>query len=249
MRKILNSLKFAVGIVLFLLSLSFANRESGKNRCTSLDIVIHDSMDYQFVNQRIILQEIQNRFQVVGKSLDSIRTDKIELELGKYPSIKDVQVYRTIADGGLPYSGRLIVRVCQREPLFRVMGRDRNFYVDKDGNVMQLSSNYTARVPIVQGNVKNEFATGELFDLLRFIEEDSFWGAQICQMYVTGEEELLMVPRVGDHIIEFGKVDNYKSKFKKLMALYKNAFNKGNWNEFSRINLKYEDQIVCTRNK
>ena len=249
MRRILNILTFVSGIVLFWVSLSFVNREAGKNRCTSINIEIPDSLDYGFVNRRIILREIQEKFQVVGKLLDSICTDKIEVELGKYPSIRDVQVYRTIADGDLPYSGRLIVRVYQREPLFRVMGNDGNFYVDKDGKTMPLSPNYTARVPIVQGNVKKEFAMGDLFDLLRFIGDDSFWGAQIGQIYVTGKEELLMVPRVGDHIIEFGKVENYKRKFEKLMALYKNAFNKGNWNEFSRINLKYENQIVCTRNK
>ena len=52
---------------------------------------------------------------------------------------------------------------------------------------------------------------------------------------------------VGNHKIVFGGVENLESKFEKLMFFYKKGLNKTGWNEYSEINLKYKDQVVCTK--
>ena len=56
--------------------------------------------------------------------------------------------------------------------------------------------------------------------------------------------ELLMLTRVGEQI-EFGKIIDINEKFKKLMLYYE----KGNTQnvEYSILNLKYKNQIVCTK--
>ena len=247
MNKILNISKIVIGVVLFFTTIGFVHVESKKACCTSIHIEIPDSLDYGFVNSSIIQKEIERKFRVTGRNLDSIRTDKIETELAKYPAVKDVQVYRSITDGLIYHSGKLKIKVNQREPLFRVMGKYGNFYVDKDGEMMPLSANYTARVPIIQGYVKKEFAQKELFEFIKYLKSNDFWNAQISQIQVSGQKELILIPRVGDHIIEFGKIENYQRKLNNLRSLYKNYSKQGNWNEFSRINLKYENQIVCTK--
>jgi cell division protein FtsQ len=55
--------------------------------------------------------------------------------------------------------------------------------------------------------------------------------------------------RVGDQSIHFGSLDNVDKKFDKLEAFYKNVVPTYGWNRYSRIDLKYADQIVCTLKK
>ena len=53
-----------------------------------------------------------------------------------------------------------------------------------------------------------------------------------------------MLTRVGEQI-EFGKINNINEKFKKLMLYYEKG-NKQN-KEYTKLNLKYKNQIVCTK--
>ena len=55
---------------------------------------------------------------------------------------------------------------------------------------------------------------------------------------------MLMLTRLGEQL-EFGKVKNVKEKFEKLMLYYEkgNSQNK----EYKVLNLKYKNQIVCTK--
>jgi cell division protein FtsQ len=79
-----------------------------------------------------------------------------------------------------------------------------------------------------------------------YIYHDKFWRAQIEQIYVK-KDNFELIPRVGTQIIEFGDISNYEYKFKKLKALYEQGFSKVGWNKYKTINLKYNNQIICTK--
>ena len=56
-----------------------------------------------------------------------------------------------------------------------------------------------------------------------------------------------MVPRIGPHIIILGSIDNYEAKFEKLWLFYTEGLKNVGWNQYLKINLKYKDQIVCSK--
>lgn len=87
----------------------------------------------------------------------------------------------------------------------------------------------------------------DLYKMATFISNDEFWNAQVSQLYVNQENEFEVIPRVGNHEIIFGEADNIPFKFEKLMVFYKKALPKTGWNEYSTINLKFKNQIVCTK--
>jgi cell division protein FtsQ len=87
----------------------------------------------------------------------------------------------------------------------------------------------------------------DVYTLARFISGDSFWKAQIEQIYVNNQFEIELIPRVGSHIIEIGTAENIEEKFENLKLLYLEGFNKIGWNQYERINLKYKNQVVCTK--
>ncbi|MCB0480014.1 MAG: hypothetical protein KDC83_01220 [Flavobacteriales bacterium] len=86
-----------------------------------------------------------------------------------------------------------------------------------------------------------------LFTLGRFITSDPFWNAQISQIYVNRNGDLELTPRVGKHKIIFGSTENLEEKFSKLLLFYQKGLARTGWNEFTSINLKFKNQVVCTK--
>lgn len=52
--------------------------------------------------------------------------------------------------------------------------------------------------------------------LTRFIHNNTFWNAQIEQISVADNGSYVLIPKLGDHKIEFGGIDNMEEKFHKL---------------------------------
>jgi cell division protein FtsQ len=86
----------------------------------------------------------------------------------------------------------------------------------------------------------------DLYRVSKFISNDDFWRSQIVQLYVNNNREIELVPRVGSQTIIFGQSDDLDNKFRKLKAMYR-AFNEIGWNQYKTINLKFKDQVICTK--
>ena len=69
----------------------------------------------------------------------------------------------------------------------------------------------------------------------------------IVQIYVDEKNNVELIPRVGNHNIILGDASDLENKLEKLMIFYKKGLSKTGWNEYSTINLKYKNQIVCTK--
>jgi cell division protein FtsQ len=134
----------------------------------------------------------------------------------------------------------------QRHPKFRLAGNE-NFYVDDEKNIIPVSYNDAARLPVVSGLVTKSMAKGELFDFVSYLEENPFWNAQIEQIYIRPDRKIELVPRVGTGIILLGNLKDYEKKLHKLKILYEKGFNEFGWNYYKTIDLQYENQIVCTK--
>ena len=80
-----------------------------------------------------------------------------------------------------------------------------------------------------------------------FLHNNKFWDAQIEQIHVLPDRNIELVPRVGDHLVYLGKLDDFEDKLARLKEFYKKGLNKVGWNKYSRINLEFSNQIICTK--
>jgi cell division protein FtsQ len=87
----------------------------------------------------------------------------------------------------------------------------------------------------------------DIIAMASYIAGDPFWNAQIVQVYVNREGEFELVPRVGAQIILFGDGSQIRQKFFKLETLYREGFRQKRWNHYEIINLKYNNQVICTK--
>ena len=122
-----------------------------------------------------------------------------------------------------------------------------NYYLDNKGTVMPPDAKCVAHRVIVTGNVEKSFAMKDLYKFGVFLHNNKFWDALIEQIHVLPDRNIELVPRVGDHLVYLGKLDNFEDKLARLKEFYKKGLNQVGWNKYSRINLEFSNQIICTK--
>lgn len=226
--------------------------------CRKIQVTIVDSADYHFVTRRDIQNTIiRTNGNIIGKPRRDIRIDEIEHTMKKFRELRKSEVYMDI-------DGTLHIYADQRTPVMRLMpGEGGDYFVDNEGVVVRRRNLYTPRLHIVGGNInitqamldgvsvldtaiKNTILK-DIYYIVNYINDDDFWSAQIDQIYVDGNDEIDLIPRVGNHTIHLGTAENYEGKLKNLRVFYDKVLPEVGWNKYSLINLAYRDQIVCKR--
>lgn len=241
-KKITNISLWVVMIAYLVITFSFVNSKEDEVVYTGIKIKVKDSVQSGFVSNSDIEKIVNKRYPGwQGSAKETVNKEILEDIIDRVPFVMKSEVYSSL-------SGKLVVEIKQRKPIMRVL-TGKGYYVDEEGKKMPLSSKFTSRVLVVSGTVNERLIKEELFELVKFITNDEFWRSQISQIHVKSNKEYILIPRVGAHKIELGNIENYQRKFKKLYALYTEGFSKTGWNKYNRINLKYENQVVCTKRR
>jgi cell division protein FtsQ len=255
-------------------SLAFVNIKESLTLCSKVDISILDSTKNLFVEEEDLLAIFNDKkIQLIGKPIDKINIAHLEDILNQHPAIKKAEVYklevRKGSDGKVT-EGILKIDIFQRRPIMRIINKTKeSYYIDDSGRLMKTSDKYTAHVLVVNGNINKTFSENagidfsirpdssldslpdmqlyDLYQLGRFIWDHPLWKSQIEQVYINGEGEMEMVPRVGSQTILFGTAADMEEKFMKLEAIYSQGFNTVGWNKYREINLKYKNQVICIK--
>jgi len=233
---------FAILLLAYIAFASYAFKDIRRTDvCKSVQIVVMDSLEKHFVTEQDLssLLKRENLYPI-NKPMSEINTHAIEECLLKNELIATAEVYKTP-------SGKIKLAVKQKIPVLRVMSVKGNYYVDNNGTVMPISYRYAAHVPIASGYIEKEQAVTDLYKFALFLQGNKFWNAQIEQIYISQDGEVELIPRIGNHRIVLGRFDDYQKKLENLRLFYDKVIQKMGWEKYSIINLKYRNQIVCTK--
>ena len=209
--------------------------------CRELQIDIDVTSDGQYLTEQDIITDITKAgLSPVGKDLSTLSIAAVENKLKENRLIKKVECYKTV-------DGTVRIKVYQRTPILRVFSTRESYYVDDEGEKMPVPENFTVYVPVASGFITDEFATNQLYKFALFLQQDKFWNSQIKQIYVAPNGDIELTPAVGNHQIILGKIENYDENLEKLRLFYEKGLSKVGWNKYSVINLKYKNQVVCTK--
>ena len=242
MKKVLIILIAAVVIGYLIFSTSYF-RDMSRNRvCEDFSVVIQDSAHYRFVSTQDIMNLVK-RYDLdpVGKTFREINTLAIRDTILSNKLVESAKVFITPG-------GSVKATVSQRKPVLRVISDMKgNFYVDNERRIMPVSGNFAVYVPVATGVIDEEFARNQLSDFALFLSSHPDWDAWIEQIVVHKDEEVELIPRAGDFRIILGRLDGYQAKLAKFARFVDEGLNVVGWNRYSAINLKYDNQVVCTR--
>ena len=252
---------WALLIMSAIVTLGFATHSQNSMVCETIEIDVDMSNNMHFLSKEDIMEVLlQQGVQAQGELVKDIDLAVVEQTILDIPSVENAAVYTT-------GSGKLRIEVVQRTPVVRIFNRDgSSFYLDVNGVPMPLSLNYTARTLPVTGvpnnsalysvdeivendSLKQTFLLDDVFTLASYIEQDEFLKAQIVQINVNDEHEFELIPRVGGHKILFGRTDDPAPRFNKLKLFYERGLRKSDQRKYSTLDLRFEDQIVCTKKR
>lgn len=229
----------------------FVNGRQQKKICDKVYITIDNEYNNYFISDREV-KDILTKYgttRIEGLKINEIDLKSLEMRIKSHKFVQDAQVFRDLA-------GNINIKIKQNRPIARIIHPDseRDVYIDEDGNVLPLSDRFTARViPITKSeNAKSltkgffQDSTGKAYlSLLKFIEKDAFWKAQLAQMHIDEKGKIAFLPQIGNETIEFGKPDNMDQKFKKILIFYKKVLPAMGWDKYKRVNVEFKDQIIC----
>ena len=224
-------------LVIFLFSFT-SNRNANRKITKSMVVFVGDNAP--FVKQETVNKLlIENRKEVQSIAKDKLDLNKLEKALNAHAMIEKSDVFVSI-------DGVLKATVKQKTPIARVFDGDDSFYIDYEGNKMPLSSNFTARVPLVSGEI-NKNNTADLAELFRIIYGDEFLKKNIIGVQIMPNGSLIMLNRNFNYQIDFGRAINVKAKFNNYKAFFQKAVLDSSLYKYNKIDLRFTQQVVCTK--
>ena len=237
MKRYISHIKL-VFFTLFLAGLySFSNLRNSHRTAEKPDIHFLNGENLFITHEAVNKLLIQNINGASNVAKEALVLNTVENALNANKMIRDAQVFMTV-------DGRLKARIKQRTPIARVDSAT-DFYIDSEGKSMPLSGIYTARVPIVTGDVKTDIAE-PTYALVDYINKDEFLKKNVIGIHCEkGRFELKL--RVDDFVVELGKPTRINTKFNNFKAFYQKALKDNTLKQYSSVNLEYNKQVICTK--
>jgi cell division protein FtsQ len=240
------------GIVFLLVLASFVDSRHDRNTCKSIVINILDEDQFQFVKKPVILKIVNKDLDndVVGRKIAQVDLPDIENRLMKNSFIRDAQAY-------FDMKGNMIVDVHQRRPIIRAVDPlNESYYLDDAGKRMPLNDNYTTYVPVatpgqvdIRGFKDSLLRSYDscLYIMAKALQNDSFMRALTGQIVVSQNNEMTIIPRLGNFEIALGDVSDLDDKFLRIRSFYQLTLPAAGWNTYKKISVKYKNQIIANR--
>jgi cell division protein FtsQ len=253
-----------LGVSGLVVTLGFVNNREAFVKGKSVTVNINQNDENSFVDEDDILKFLQDRHDtLINKPMSEINVYELEKCLNAHPSIANAEVAVSV-------SGDVTINVTQRKPIVRIINtQGESFYLDNKATLMPLADHYTARVLVVNGIITESYSQfynfsvpqiekdsalskatvlDDIYEVVTYINKDSLLTGLVTQMYINNEREIELYPAVGNQKIIFGDATGIEDKFEKLKIFYREGLNSiNNWNRYSTINLKYKNQVVCTK--
>lgn len=249
-------------IVLLIVLIVCSNIYAGKINVSKVNIKVSYGMSDTIVLATNINESLKIEFgDFLKKQRKDIDQKKIESFLMQNPYIEQAQVYQTL-------KGVLNIEIKQREPIVRIYTlRNKEYYIDKLGKVILIDDNQLTDVVVASGNVdvnnpnldKNldtidienkkgfDKTLSNIYYIAQKLASDSILNYQIDQIYVPAKGNYELIPKIGNYIIRIGENKDLEEELIKLRYLYKEAFSRNGWDNYSFVDLRFRHQVVCTK--
>lgn len=212
-------------------------------------VVDYPSDEAHFVTESAIRQLITSKpgFKCKGEPFEAVNT----LELSQY-----IEEHNRLVRHATCYhtpDSLLRIDIEQRNPIIRVkssvsvnddMGHSmHDFFIDRDGAMMPAQTSTAIHLPLVTGTVSKKDIP-QLHDFALFLKDEDFWSDFITQIYYRENGDVELIPRIGDHRILLGPLDDYVTKLDHVRTFYDEVLPRKGWNAYSVINVKFKGQVV-----
>ncbi len=238
MRAKLNILKYILVVAAIVGLYVFSSFKSSARKPAKMEVIFTGDENLYISEEAVNKLLIQNNQHVTSMPKETLDLNELEGALRRNAMIKSAEVYLTV-------NNEVRVEVVQRKPIARVHAQE-HYYIDDVGEIMPLSENRSARVPLVTGSI-NKKDVEDVFQLAKSIQEDSFLKKNVVEIHVNADGSLSMMMRAQTFEVYLGNLDYFNKKVSNLKAFYQKIKKDNAFEKYSKVNLQFEDQVVCTK--
>ncbi|WP_293886349.1 MULTISPECIES: cell division protein FtsQ/DivIB [unclassified Sphingobacterium] len=241
---------FFIGVIVVVVIMNIVGKRDEQQLCKDIKIVIEGTE--AFIDQADISKLIeQNYGSFVGKKVNGIPFHKVEKTLRKLPYVSNASIHADM-------DGTIRINISQREAVMRVINKNgKEFYVDPNGLKIPTTLKYIPHIMVATGNITEGYNEAldtistplvkDLVKVVEFIKSDELWTNQVVQIYVNGDKDIELVPRIGTQQLIVGSADSLAQKFELLKTFYTQIMPKVGINAYGVVNVKYSGQIICEK--
>ncbi len=239
LKKILKYSALALVMCYILTAMLIIPGKDDDKQCNGILVSIKEDKSKSIGKDDIIELLKEEGLDPIGKELGTVKCFEIENYINSLSLVKSSQAYKT--------RNRYInLEIICREPVLAIIDKEgRKYCIDNEGAIID-GTLKMLHLPIATGNIVDSMATAELKEIANAISSSTFWKAQTEQIYFDEKRNVILVPRVGDHIIELGKAEDIAYKLDKVQTFYKKGLSIIGWNKYSKLNVEFGNKVICT---
>jgi len=237
MVKYINSIKIIIVLAVVSIFFAFSSSQNNAKPISEVEVSFIGDNNLFISKTKVDKLLIQNNDYIKCVSKDILDLKALENKLSSHDMIENSEVYISI-------NGILKIDIKQRNPYARVIS-DSSFYIDNNGTKMPLSDNYSARVLLVHG-LNDESNIDYVFKLIKTIRDDEFLNLNVTDILINNSDISLRVRNCNFEVL-VGDLNNLETKIKNFKAFYQKAYRDKILNNYKKVNLQFNNQIVCTK--
>lgn len=219
----------------------WAHGEAANTVCRDIRVDIERTSSADSTTRAGVLHELAGYpGRIIGSPLSDINLQSVENYLGKLSNFENVECNLT-ADGDLHVSVRPMI------PVMRVFDGSNSFYVNRQGKVIPSNPRFFVDVPVVSGKFSRAFSPASLLPVVSFVKNDNFLRNLVGMTVANDPDNIILVPRILGHVINFGDTTRLDEKRDALLLFYRKVIPYKGWQEYDTISVKFNGQIVATR--
>ena len=216
-------------------------RMSAVDTLTGMDVVLSDPSS-RFVGVADVVRETAIDPDTLGNCLRrNFDLRGLEARLNASDKLQSANV-------NLLSNGRLRVDVTPMVPVARVFEPGKpSYYINAGGKRISAELRYHIDVPVLVGRFDSVHPAKRLLPLLDYISSHPRAGAMVATVTQEADGNIILVPTIVGHVVNFGDTSRVSEKFAMLRAFYRKVAPVKGWQTYDTIAVKWRGQVVASR--
>lgn len=224
-------------------ALWFAYDQASQDHYDEFKIDIHNYGNPEFITADQIDMELGGlRDNIQNYLIDSINTQEIERRIQKLDNVESANCVAL-------NNGTLRLDVVPLIPVARVFDLDRgsSYYINRAGKRMRTSRHYRMDTPVILGSFPDGVNATTAIPVIDYINENADMAALISAVRISPKGDIMLVPMLKGHIVNFGDSTDIANKFDRLRVFYREVMPMKGWTYYDTISVKWRGQVVAHR--
>lgn len=222
-------------------AVSMARTEHAAQPYRALDIIVNDTAHSGFVNPNDIDRALGGlRARVSAQSRNRINTLELQRTVQALPKVENARVTALA-------NGHLSISVTPMVPVARVFDGRRNYYVNAAGKQLPADAVHHLDLPVISGKFPPDTTVACLLPMFKYIHSDPELDALVTSVAFNPRGDIIIIPAVAGHVINFGDTSSVADKFSRLRRFYHDVMPVKGWAYYDTLSVKWRGRMVATK--